>query len=90
MPNTKTVRSFRASGVKKAAIGENSGGIPEAPLPENVNTTYPIYQLETDPAKTITDAASVAPKNPQYAEKIPSTIEPLGTVDLGPVNQKAK
>lgn len=87
MPNTKAVRSYKISGVRK--IGE-AGGVPSQGVPADVNSTYPVFTLETDPAKMNNNMPASSPENNEYKERMPSTIEPLGTVDLGPVNGKAK
>lgn len=75
MPNTRVVRSFKASGMSKA------GGVPSQGLPEGFNTTYPQGKVPD---------ANVVPVNNEYKSRIPDKIEPLGSVDLAPVSLGGK
>jgi len=89
MPNTKVVRSFNQSGLKKAVVESAStanGGIEIHGVHEDVNSTYiPIHSFAPDPNPK--NLVNEVPLNLTYAEKIPSTPEPLGSVDLAPVER---
>jgi len=86
MPNQKTTRSFKESGLKKAVESASTanGGIEIHGVDEKVNSTYiPIHSFSPDPNSK--NLVNEVPLNLTYAEKIPSAIEPLGSVNLGPV-----
>ena len=78
MPS-KSVRSYKHSGMKKYT----DGGVAAQGFPKEFNSTYPCNDVDSDSAED-------APVNEAYVERLPSKIEPLGSVDLGSVNQKAK
>ena len=80
MPNTRAVRSYKTSGMSKT-IGTDSGGVPSQGLPEDFNTTYPNGKTPND---------NVVPVNDEYKARIPTTIEPLGDVNLSPVSLGGK
>jgi hypothetical protein len=79
MPNAKTTRSMKKSGMNKAS----DGGVPSQGFPKDFNSTYPENTVDSDIAED-------APYNPQYAERIPDTIEPLGSVNLSEVDKGGK
>jgi hypothetical protein len=79
MPNTKTTRSIKKSGMNKA----DDGGVAFQGFPEDFNSTYPSNEVDSD-------AAEDAPYNDKYAERLPDTIEPLGTVNLTEVSRGGK
>ena len=74
MPS-KSVRSFRQSGMQK-----NDGGVASQGFPKDFNSTYPSNEVDNDHAED-------APCNEKYAENLPSEPTPIGSVDLGPVSQ---
>lgn len=78
MPNTNATRSFKKSGMSK-----NDGGVAMQGLPSDFNSTYPSN------ADDKVDAED-APCNEKYVENLPSKIEPLGAVNLGPVSLGGK
>ena len=79
MPNIKT-RHSSLSGMQKYT----DGGVASQGVPANANSTYP--DLTGKPANQISLVDNV-PVNITYAEKLPSSPTPLGSVELGPVNQ---
>jgi hypothetical protein len=86
MPNTKVVRSM-----KKSGFGD--GGVPSQGLPKDSNTTYPVTPPVAStiyPEDMNSDMAANAPINQQYYGKIPTTVEPLHSVNLAPVSLGGK
>jgi hypothetical protein len=75
MPS-KSVRSFKKSGMNKT----DDGGVASQGFPHDFNSTYPSNVVDTDIAED-------APLNEKYAEKIPTEIEPLGSVSLSDVSR---
>jgi len=82
MPNYKTVRSIKASGIRKAVET-----LPESAIPESADSTYPRTVDEgyaPDTKASNLDAATPVGRN---AGVIPSSPTPFGVVDLGSVNK---
>jgi hypothetical protein len=87
MSPSRVVRSFKNSGMQKYT----DGGVPSQGVPQDYNSTYPFEGGGDEPAVASLPANDgVAPTNTQYRENMPSTIAPLGRVDLGPVSQGGK
>lgn len=79
MPNTN-VRHSSLSGMKKYT----DGGVDAQGVPQNANSTYPdLTGKQTDQICLVDNT----PVNITYAEKLPSSPVPLGSIDLAPVNQ---
>lgn len=79
MSPSTAFRSFKNSGMNKAS----DGGIPEEGFPHEFNSTYPSNKVDSDIAED-------APFNEKFVMKIPTEIQPLGFVDLGPVSRGGK
>jgi len=94
MPNTKSVRSFKQSGLKKSAEPGGSGGVASQGLKEDYNSTFPANQIDRDrkiPSNVVDrDDADSAPINREYAENLPNTVTPFGSVDIGSVSRGGK
>ena len=78
MPNTKTVRSIKQSGMQK-----NDGGVASQGFPKEFNSTYPSNEVDNDYAED-------APCNEKYVENLPSTPTPIGSVSLTEVSHGGK
>lgn len=83
MPST-AFRSFKKSGMNigAEAASEANGGIAAQGVGEDFDSTYP--------TNTPTEATKESPLNSEYKMRLPTTQEPLHTVDLGQVNLKQK
>ena len=95
MPNPKTVRSFRTSGMTKIVdipMSKLSGSETASQgVPEDVNTTYSQrIDIGYNPDQKPSDLAAVAPINTEHRLRIPDKPTPLGNVDLGAVEGKVK
>jgi hypothetical protein len=71
--------------MKKAS----DGGVPSQGVPPE-NSTYPVFVMEPEPTEGNSNLYSGTPENKEYLGRLPTTPTPIGTVDLGPVDQKAK